>query len=89
MEEAIKLARLHGVGAVGVVNSNHFGAGALYARMAAKEGMIGISMTNVLPLVIAQGASKPDVYKRQIPDRSNAHRLAAARSRQGDRGNRG
>ena len=61
MEEAIKLARLHGVGAVGVVNSNHFSAGALYARMAAKEGMIGISMTNVLPPVIAQGASKPVV----------------------------
>lgn len=61
MERAIELAKEHDVGVVGVTNSNHFGAGALYARMAAEQGMIGISMTNVLPLVIAPGASKPVV----------------------------
>ncbi len=27
--------------------------------MAAEEGMVGIAMTNVLPLIVAPGASKP------------------------------
>ncbi|MEF9945541.1 MAG: Ldh family oxidoreductase [Lachnospiraceae bacterium] len=61
MNRAIALAKEYNVGMVGVVNSNHFGAGALYARMAAEQGMIGFSMTNVLPLIVAPGASEPVV----------------------------
>lgn len=59
MNTAIELAKENGIAACGVMNSNHFGAGALYARMAAQKGMIGIAMTNVKPLIIGQGASEP------------------------------
>lgn len=59
MQTAIENARNTGIAACGVINSNHFGAGALYARMAAEEGMIGIAMTNVKPLIVAPGASVP------------------------------
>lgn len=59
MERAMEHAARTGIGACGVINSNHFGAGALYARMAAEQGMIGIAMTNVKPLIVAPGASVP------------------------------
>lgn len=59
MERAMKLADKYHIAAVGVRNSNHFGAGAIYARMAAEQGMVGIAMTNVFPLVTAPGAKKP------------------------------
>lgn len=61
MERAIALAGQFGVGIVGAMRSNHFGAAALYARMAAEAGMIGIAMTNVVPNVVAPGGSKPVV----------------------------
>jgi L-2-hydroxycarboxylate dehydrogenase (NAD+) len=61
MERAIALAGQFGVGIVGAMRSNHFGAAALYARMAAEVGMIGIAMTNVVPNVVAPGGSKPVV----------------------------
>lgn len=61
MERAIDEARKNRIAAVGVINSNHFGAGALYARMAAEQGMVGIAMTNVLPLIASPGSSKPVV----------------------------
>ena len=66
MARAIELAKEHHIAAVGVRNSNHFGAGAIYARMAAKEGMIGIAMTNVMPLVTAPGAARPVVGNNPI-----------------------
>ena len=59
MERAMDHAAVSGIAACGVINSNHFGAGALYARMAAERGMIGIAMTNVKPLIVAPGASVP------------------------------
>ena len=59
MERAIKNAKKTGIAACGVINSNHFGAGALYARMAAEKGMIGIAMTNVKPLIVSPVASQP------------------------------
>lgn len=59
MRRAIELAKTYGIGAVGVVRSNHFGATGLYARMAAEEGLIGICMTNVVPNIVAPGGSKP------------------------------
>lgn len=61
MERAIALAGQFGIGIVGAMRSNHFGAAALYARMAAQAGMIGISMTNVVPNVVAPGGSRPVV----------------------------
>ncbi|NWF71054.1 MAG: Ldh family oxidoreductase [Chloroflexi bacterium] len=59
MQRAIALAEQYGIGAVGTIRSNHFGAAGLYARMAATRGMIGIVMTNVVPNVVAPGGSKP------------------------------
>ncbi len=59
MKRAIELAELHGVSAVGVNRSNHFGAAALFAKMATEKGLIGIVMTNVIPNVAAPGGSKP------------------------------
>lgn len=46
MEVAIRKARQTGTAAVAVRHSNHFGACAYYAMLAAQEGMIGIAMTN-------------------------------------------
>lgn len=59
MRRAIEMAQHYGIGAVGVVRSNHFGAAGLYARMAAEQGLIGICMTNVVPNIVAPGGSKP------------------------------
>ena len=51
MKIAINKARDHGLGFVLVKNSNHYGIAGYYALIAAKEEMIGISMTNSRPLV--------------------------------------
>jgi LDH2 family malate/lactate/ureidoglycolate dehydrogenase len=48
---AIRLAKVHGVGAVTVRESNHFGAAAYWAQRMASEGMIGLVMCNASPLV--------------------------------------
>ena len=61
MDQAIAKADQYGIGAVGVTRSNHFGAAALYTKMAANRGMIGIAMTNVVPNVVAPGGAKPIV----------------------------
>lgn len=59
MSRAIELARNSAVAAVGIINSNHCGATALYARMAAEQGMVGIAMTNVAPNMVMPGVSTP------------------------------
>jgi LDH2 family malate/lactate/ureidoglycolate dehydrogenase len=59
MLRAVELADEHDVGAVGVVNSSHFGAAALYARLAVDRGMAGIAMTNTAPKMVAPGGSRP------------------------------
>lgn len=66
MEMAIEKAKEYGIAAVGVINSNHFGAGAIYTRMAAEAGMVGICMTNVKPLMAAPGASKAVIGNNPI-----------------------
>jgi LDH2 family malate/lactate/ureidoglycolate dehydrogenase len=59
MSRAVELARDNAIAAVGIINSNHCGATALYARMAAEEGMVGIAMTNVAPNMVMPGVSSP------------------------------
>lgn len=59
MERAITLAGQFNLGAVGTINSNHFGAAALYAQMAVQNDMIGIVMSSVKPNVVAPGGSRP------------------------------
>ena len=56
---AIGLAGEFDVGVVGAVHSNHFGAAALYARLAVDQGMAGIVMTNTAPKVVAPGGARP------------------------------
>ena len=46
MEIAIEIAAAHGIGAVAVCNSGHFGAAGAYAAMAADRGLIGIATTS-------------------------------------------
>ncbi|RDV07250.1 Ldh family oxidoreductase [Sphingorhabdus pulchriflava] len=59
MELACELAAETGIGAVGVHNSNFFGAGAYYVQMAADRGMIGLAASNSFPKVAAHGGIKP------------------------------
>jgi len=61
MNRAIEKAEQYGISAVGAIRSNHFGAAALYTKMATNHGMIGIAMTNVVPNVVAPGGSRPIV----------------------------
>jgi len=51
MELAIKKAKETGTGAVAVGNSTHYGIAGYYVMMAAKEGMIGLSVTNARPSI--------------------------------------
>ena len=51
MQMAIKKARQYGLGAVAVRNSSHYGAAGYYSMMAAKEGMVGLSVTNAHPSI--------------------------------------
>lgn len=59
IDRAIDLAREHGVGVVGVHNSNFFGAAAYYVNRAAEAGMIGLALSNSVPNVAAFGGVKP------------------------------
>jgi ureidoglycolate dehydrogenase (NAD+) len=56
MQTAITKARACGVAYVGVRNSCHFGAAGYYAWLAAREGLIGMSMANDIPSVAAPGS---------------------------------
>lgn len=58
MRAAIGKARASGIGYAGVRNSNHFGAAGPYAALAAREGMIGMAMSNDIPSVAAPGSRK-------------------------------
>jgi len=46
MAEAIALAQANGIGAVGVTNSSHCGALALYTRPAARQGLVALAFTH-------------------------------------------
>jgi len=56
MRVAIAKARTTGVAYVGVKQGNHFGALGYYPWLAAREGLIGISMGNDIPSVAAPGS---------------------------------
>jgi LDH2 family malate/lactate/ureidoglycolate dehydrogenase len=59
MRHAIEMAQEHGVGVVGVRNSNFFGAAACYVHQAAEAGMISLAMSNSVPNVAAYGGREP------------------------------
>lgn len=56
---AIRLAHEHGVGAVSVYNSSHFGAAAYFSLLAARAGMIGLSFTHADSLMLSYGGVRP------------------------------
>jgi ureidoglycolate dehydrogenase (NAD+) len=56
MQAAMAKARQSGIAYVGVRNSCHFGAAGYYAWLAAREGLIGLSMANDRPSVAAPGS---------------------------------
>ena len=56
MELAIQKAKACGLGYVGVKHSSHFGAAGYYAVMAAQQGLIGLSMCNLDPVMVVPGS---------------------------------
>lgn len=52
---ACELAREHGLGAVGVRHSTHYGAAAAYVIRPAREGLVAFSTTNSEPLTVPFG----------------------------------
>ncbi len=57
-DEAIRRAKAHGIGAVGVRNSNHFGTAMYYTLMAARAGCVGFLSTNASPSMAPWGGAK-------------------------------
>ena len=57
MERAIALARTHGVGVVGLRNTNHWLRAATYGYQACEAGMAGICFTNTMPNMPTWGAA--------------------------------
>jgi LDH2 family malate/lactate/ureidoglycolate dehydrogenase len=53
------LAREHGIGAVVVANSNHFGPASLYTVALARQGLIGLVMSNSDALVVPMNGTRP------------------------------
>jgi len=56
-KEAIKRAKAHGIGAVGVRNSNHFGTCMYYTLMGAREGCMMFLTTNGGPAMAPWGGN--------------------------------
>ena len=59
IDRACDVAAEHGVGIVGVHNSNFYGAGGYFANRAAERGMIGLALSNSFPKVAASGGLRP------------------------------
>jgi L-2-hydroxycarboxylate dehydrogenase (NAD+) len=66
MTTAIELAATHGIGAVAVRNSNHFGMAAFYAMQALEAGMIGHATTDGPPHTVIWGGREPMVSNDPI-----------------------
>jgi LDH2 family malate/lactate/ureidoglycolate dehydrogenase len=60
-DEALRRADDHGVGAVAIRNSNHFGTAAYFTRMAPPAGAIAILTTNASPAMAPWGGRLPRV----------------------------
>jgi len=56
--EAIARAKKHGVGVVGLRNSNHFGTAMYYTLMAARDGCVAFLSTNASPAMAPWGGRK-------------------------------
>jgi LDH2 family malate/lactate/ureidoglycolate dehydrogenase len=58
MRQAIQKAKTTGVGVAAVRHSNHFGAAAYYAMIAASENQIGFATTDAEPIMAPWGGAK-------------------------------
>ena len=58
MQKSIQLAKRAGIGCTVVYNSTHFGAAAIYSLLAAREDMLGLSLTNTDALVLPHASRK-------------------------------
>ncbi len=58
MDLAIKKAKEHGIGAVVVRGSNHYGIAGYYTKMAADNDLLGICMTNTEAIAIPTNGKK-------------------------------
>lgn len=58
MNEAISRADAHGIGAVSVRDSNHFGTAAYYTRRAAERGYLTLLVTNSSPAMAPWGGKE-------------------------------
>ncbi len=61
MADAVSRAKAHGIGAIAVRNSNHFGTAMYFTRMAAAAGAIGILSTNASPAMAPWGGREKAV----------------------------
>jgi len=59
MRLAMDKARQYGLGAVTVRNGTHFGIAGYYPLMAAKEGMMGLTVTNARPAIAPTFSTEP------------------------------
>lgn len=58
MNSLIDKTKKLGISLAVIRNSNHFGTAGYYARLAAKQGLIGIALTNTRPLVVPTNATE-------------------------------
>ena len=61
MKAAIARAKAHGIGAVGVRDSNHFGTAMYYSLMAPREGCVAFLTTNASPAMAPWGGREKRV----------------------------
>lgn len=61
MEEAIRRAKAHGIGAVALRRSNHFGTAMYFTLMAARAGCVGFLSTNASPAMAPWGGRRKTV----------------------------
>jgi 3-dehydro-L-gulonate 2-dehydrogenase len=66
MQRAIELGREHGIGCVGLGNTNHWMRGGNYGWQAADAGVIGICWTNTMPNLPPWGATDPRLGNNPI-----------------------
>ena len=61
MQRATELAEVHGIGCVGLSNTNHWMRGGAYALQAAEYGYIGICWTNTTRLMPPWGSAEKKI----------------------------
>lgn len=61
VEEAVRRAKAHGVGVIGMRNSNHFGTAMYFTLRAAREGCVAFLSTNASPAMAPWGGREKRV----------------------------